>query len=308
MTDNALKMPCFEFGFFGFHHTVDSALQVLAALGVSPARISLRMAGRGYPSRWIVAQDPPPGSELHSGVSVQLSVAGLGYFHALPVGMWDRESETGPGTQGVLEVLDDPLQKAGHWVREGARLFDLQPENFEACSRWIALFGLNPDDWPQEAWYNLSLLLPNMQQIAATEYGIRLVFQLLLQLPVKEIRYFPAYRSLPENEFSLLGDAACRLGVDCILGDAVEDLAGAWLVVGPISLEDYYQFQRREKKRLITLVLDLCMNCQRKCRVTWLVEDQSKAPRLGFEAENARLGINSHLGQPKLGRPELVQV
>jgi hypothetical protein len=295
-------MPCFEFGFFGFHHTVDSALQVLAEMGVSPARISLSMAGRGYPSRWIVAQDPPPGSELHAGVSVKLSVAGLGYFHALPVGMWDRESETGPGTQGVVEVLDDPLQKAGHWVREGARLFDLQPENSESCARWIALFGLNPDDWPQETWYNLSLLLPSMQQIAATEYGIRLVFQLLLQLPVKEIRYFPTYRSLPEEQFSLLSESSCRLGVDYILGDAVEDPAGTWLVVGPISLDAYYDYQQREKKRLVTSVLNLCMSCQRKLRVTWLVEDPSKAPRLGFEVENARLGINSHLG-----RPELVQ-
>jgi hypothetical protein len=303
MTDSSPKMPSFEFGFFGFHHTVDSALQVLARLGVSPARISLRMDGRGYPSRWIVAQDPPPGSELHSGVAVKLAIAGLGYFHALPVGMWDRDGESGPGTQGVLEVLDDPLQKAGHWVREGARLFDLQPENFDACARWIALFGLNPDDWPQETLYSLSLLLPSLQQIAATEYGIRLVFQLLLQLPVKEIRYFHAYRSLPEDEFSLLGDTSCRLGVDCILGDAVEDLAGTWLIMGPISLEDYYHYQRREKKRLITLVLNLCMSCQRKARVTWLVEDQARAPRLGFEVENARLGINSHLG-----RPELVQV
>lgn len=302
MTDTSPRMPCFEFGFFGFHHTVDSALQVLAEMGVSPARISLSMAGRGYPSRWIVAQDPPPGSELHAGVSVKLSVAGLGYFHALPVGMWDRESETGPGTQGVVEVLDDPLQKAGHWVREGARLFDLQPENSESCARWIALFGLNPDDWPQETWYNLSLLLPSMQQIAATEYGIRLVFQLLLQLPVKEIRYFPTYRSLPEEQFSLLSESSCRLGVDYILGDAVEDPAGTWLVVGPISLDAYYDYQQREKKRLVTSVLNLCMSCQRKLRVTWLVEDPSKAPRLGFEVENARLGINSHLG-----RPELVQ-
>jgi hypothetical protein len=302
MTETAPKMPCFEFGFFGFHHTVDSALQVLAEMGVSPSRITLRMAGLGYPSRWIVAQDPPPGSELHAGISVKLSVSGLGYFHALPVGMWDRESESGPGTEGVVEVLDDPLQKAGHWVREGARLFDLQPENLESCARWIALFGLNPEDWPQETWYNLSLLLPSMQHIAATEYGVRLVFQLLLQLPVKEIRCFPAYRSLPDGQFSLLSESFCRLGVDCILGDAVEDLAGTWLVVGPISLDAYYEYQQREKKRLVTSVLNLCMSCQRKLRLTWLVEDVNKAPRLGFEVENARLGINSHLG-----RPELVQ-
>ena len=76
-----------------------------------------------------------------------------------------------------------------------------------------------------------------------------------------------------------------------------------WLVVGPISLACYYEYQQREKKCLVTSVLNLCMSCQRKCRVTWLVEDQARAPRLGFEVDNARLGINSHLG-----RPELVQV
>ncbi len=214
--------------------------------------------------------------------------------------MWDKGGEHEPGTQEILEILDDPLQKAGHWVREGARLFDLQPENFDACSRWITLFGLNPDDWPPEIWYNLSLLLPSMQQLAATERGIRLVFQLLLGLPVKEIRHFPAFRSLPEENYSLLGNNFNRLGVDYILGNEVEDLSGAWLVAGPISLADYYDYQRPEKKKLITTVLDLCMSCQRKYWVSWLVLDTNKAPRLGFEVENARLGINSHMGRPAL--------
>ena len=300
MTEQVQKMPCFESGFFGFHHTVASALEVLARMGISPARISLRMAGRGYPSRWVVAQDPPPGAELGPGETIRLSIAGLGYFHALPVGMWDRGGESTAGTAEILEVLDDPLQKAGHWVREGARLFDLQPENLPACSRWIALFGLNPNDWPPETLYNLALLLPSMQEMAATEHGIGLVFQLLLKLPVKEIRYFPVFRSLPEEEYSLLGDRFGRLGVDSVLGNEVEDLAGTWVVVGPISLATYYKYQRAENKRLVTLLLDLCMSCQRKCWVSWLVEDPAKAPRLGFEVENARLGINSHLGRPEL--------
>jgi len=300
MTGNYPKMPCFDSGFFGFHHTVDSALQVLVEMGVSPSRITLRMAGRGYPSRWVVSQDPPPESELAPGVAVTLTIAGLGYFHALPVGMWDKGGEHEPGTQEILEVLDDPLQKAAHWIREGARLFDLQPENFEACSRWISLFGLNPDTWPPETWYNLSLLLPSMQQLAATERGVRLVFQLLLQLPVKEVRYFPAYRCLPEAELSLLGSDLCRLGVDYILGDQLEDLAGVWIVMGPIPLADYYDFQQPEKKRLVTSVLNLCISGRRKYWLSWLVADPAKAPRLGIEIENARLGINSHLGRPVL--------
>lgn len=302
MNQSLPKMPCFDSGFFGFHHTVDSALQVLAEMGVSASRVTLRMAGRGYPSRWVVAQDPPAESELGPGLPVTLTIAGLGYFHALPVGMWDSGGENELGTHEILEVVDDPLQKAAHWVREGARLFDLQPENFEACSRWIALFGLEPDSWPPETWYNLALLLPSMEQLAATEHGVRLVFQLLLQLPVKEIRYFPAQRFLPEEELSLLGSRLCRLGVDCILGDEVEDLSGVWVVAGPIPLADYYEFQQPEKKRLVTSVLKLCMSGQRKYWLSWLVADPEKAPRLGIEVENARLGINSHLGRPVLAR------
>ena len=300
MSDQTPKMPCFESGFFGFHHTVASALEVLAKMGVSPSRITLRMAGRGYPSRWVVAQEPPPGAELGRGTMVQLSIAGLGYFHALPVGMWDKGGEEKAGTQEILEVVDDPLQKASHWVREGARLFDLQPENLEACSRWVALFGLNPNDWPPESLYNLALLLPSMQEIAATERGVGLVFRLLLHVPVHEIRFFPSFRMLPEEEYSLLGGRFSQLSVDCILGDAVDDLAGVWLVVGPISLDDYYRFQQTENKRLVTSVLDLCTSCQRRCRVSWLVEDPAKGPRLGLEVENARLGVNSHLGRPEL--------
>jgi predicted component of type VI protein secretion system len=88
-----------------------------------------------------------------------------------------------------------------------------------------------------------------------------------------------------------------RLGVDCIVGNEAEDLAGIWLLVGPVSLDTYYSYQRSEKKRLITSVLGLCTSCQRRCWISWLVGDRNKAPRLGLEQENARLGINSHLGR-----------
>lgn len=295
--DRSPAMPCVESGFFGFHHTVDSALKVLSELGVSASRITLRMDGRGLPSRWVVAQDPPPGSDLGPGVNVTLSVSGLGYFHALPVGMWDKGGEDGPGTREILELLDDPLQKATHWVREGASLFDIQSDNLIACARWIALFGLTPEDWPTELWYNLSLILPSLQKLAATESGIGLIFNLLLQLPVKDVRFFPSFRELPESDWSLLGDRSSRLGVDCIVGNRVEDLAGILLVLGPVPLSSYYEYQNDEKKGLFRAVLDLCMSCQRKTLVSWLVLDPEKAPRLGYEAENSRLGINSHLGQ-----------
>jgi hypothetical protein len=232
-------------------------------------------------------------------VTIKLSIAGLGYFHALPVGMWDGGGERQLGTRQILEVLDDPLEKARHWVREGARIFDLQPDNLDACSRWIALFGLTPSDWPPESLYNLALILPSMQEIAATGKGIGMIFRLLLGVAVKEIHYFSTFRQLPEQGYSLLGDRFGRLGVDSILGDHIGDLDGMRITVGPISLEDYYRFQGREKKRLVSMVLDLCISSERKCCISWLVENPETAPRLGFEEENSRLGINSHLGRQK---------
>src|SRR5207245_7688773 len=127
---------------------------------------------------------------------IKLKVAGLGYFHALPVGMWDKGGESELGTQEILGALDDPLQKAAHWIREGARLFDLQPSNFTACARWMSLFGVNADEWPPETWYQISLLLPQMQKLAGTEIGIRLAFRLLLNLPIEQIRFVPARRQI----------------------------------------------------------------------------------------------------------------
>jgi Type VI secretion, TssG len=290
-------MPCLETGFWGFHHTVDSALKVLSDLGLSASRVTLRMEGRGHPSRWVVFQEPKPGTRLTGDVRVELSISGLGYFHDLPVGMWDVGGEEEPGTREILEPIDDPLQKAAHWIREGAMLFDIGPSNFEACSRWISLFGLRPGEWPLESWYPLSLLLPHMQDIADTAEGIRLAFQLLLHLQISEVRFLPSTRSFPKEEWSLLGERSCRLGIDAVLGNRLEDLAGIWIVAGPISLSVYKKFQEDENKQLITNVLALSVNCRRMCRVTWLVEDRERPPRLGYESQNGRLAINSHLGR-----------
>ncbi len=289
-------MPDFENGFHGFHHTVDSALENLAALGISAERVTLRMDGAGLPSRWIARQQPPPGMPLGPGAKISLVVAGLGFFQALPVGMWDMGGETEPGTREIVELLDDPLQKAGHWIRGGARLFEVRPGNPGACARWIALFGVNPDEWPAAVWYTLAILLPSLQDLAGKEHGIRFALQALLGLPLKEVRRRPSFRRMRDEDFTLLARRSSRLGVDCIVGDRVEDLAQLTFVIGPVSLAGYYEFQQPANAQLLNRVLDLCAPFWRKCALSWTVLDERGSPRLGLEAENARLGINSHLG------------
>lgn len=289
-------MPCLAQGFHGFHHTLDSALAILCQLGVPAVRVTVDMAGKGYPTRWIVEQDPPAGTELHPGLTVRLSVAGTGFFHALPIGMWDTGGESEPGTREVVGLLDDPLQKAGHWLREGARLFDIAPDNAAACSRWIGLFGLNAADWPPPLWYNLSLMLPSLSELAGREEGIRFALQFLLGLRLQKIRRSPSFQYLEQDRRSLLGSRLGRLGVDLIVGDRVEQVAGLTLVLGPVNLETYYEFCDPARRDLLEATLDLVCSCYQPRSVHWLVEDQAQPPVLGDEKRNGRLGINSYLG------------
>lgn len=290
-------MPDFSHAFHGFHHTLDSALEVLDACGISPSRISVRMTGRGYPDWWVMDQDPKPGQPITPDAHIILTVSGLGFFHHLPVGMWDKGGEAEPGTQELLEAFDDPLQKAAHWIRQGARLFDLRPDDYNACQRWIALFGLNAEDWPQEIWYNLALLLPSLHRLAGRDEGIRLALDLLLGLQLHEIRRRRGFIHVDEPDLSLVASEFSRLGVDAILGDRREDLARLTLILGPVTLDTYYDFQTDESRRRLDQVLDLSTSCYQEVRVRWRVLDPQRAPRLGVERQNARLGVNSHLGR-----------
>lgn len=295
-TERAARMPDLSHAFCGFHHTLDSALSVLYELKVPLDRVTVRMEGKGYPTRWIVQQNPPPGSEIDAGAKIELTVAGLGYFHALPVGMWDKGGEAEAGTQEVLELLDDPIQKAAYWIREGARLFDIHPDHPAACARWMALFGVSPDDWPNEMWYPLALLLPNLQSLAGTEPGLRFALSLLLGVPVQGIRRSPSFRYINKDDLSRVGRTHTRLSVDSIVGDRKEELAKLTLVLGPVTLDTYFEFQQEPKSKLLDSVLGLVATCYQKHTIAWDVEDRARAPRLSHAKQNSILGINSHLG------------
>lgn len=293
----APPMPDFSNPSQGFHHTVDSALEILSRLGVPSSRITIEMAGAGWPARWVVNQQPAAGQPLTPDVRISLSVAGFGFFNALPLGMWDEGGEAEPGTREMLEPVDDPVEKLAHWIRGGARLFDVQPGNHDACMRWISLFGLSAEDWPEESWYNLAILLPHLHRLAGREEGIRLALKLIFGLPLAEVRRRAAFNCFAEEDLSLLGFRSSRLGVDLIVGDGMDDLAQWILVIGPVPLAAYYEFHEEASRRRLEAIFDLCVPCDQKYRVSWLVLDRDRAPRLGMAEENSRLGINTHLGR-----------
>jgi Type VI secretion, TssG/PASTA domain len=289
-------MPDLSHSTHAFHHTLDSALESLYAFGVSPSRISLRMTTTGLPEGWIVRQLPLVGETLTDGDVVTLWVSGAGVFRALPAPMWDRGSESEPSTDTLLDLYDDPLEKARHWVRQGSKLFDIVADNLPACARWISLFGLSPDDWPVESWYPLALLLPYLQALAGKERGYRAALDLLVGLPLKRIGRSPARCFLSPHGLSLLSRQQSRLGIDMILGDHKADLARITLFVGPLTLEQYYEFQQPEKQRYLEMVLRLVIPMDQQYELAWSVLDAERAPRLGSAPENSCLGINSYLG------------
>ena len=209
---------------------------------------------------------------------------------------WDTGGESEIGTREIVNVLDDPYQKAAHWLREGARLFDIGINNPDACARWIVLFGLNPEHWPQERWYNLAILLPSLQSLAGKEFGIRFALHWMLGLPLEKLRRKQRFRFLQEEQTSLLSERMGRLGVDLIVGDRVEDLAQVDVVIGPVKLDQFYEFQEPDKKYLLDAVLYLMAPCHQRYTVAFSIEDRTKAPRLGVEHLNSRLGLNAYLG------------
>ncbi|MGH9450182.1 MAG: type VI secretion system baseplate subunit TssG [Terriglobia bacterium] len=300
----APPMPDFTNSSHGFHHTVDSALEILSRLGVPASRITIEMAGAGWPERWVVRQDPAAGQPLTPDVRISVSVAGFGFFNALPVGMWDAGGEAEAGTREILGPVDDPVEKLAHWIRGGARLFDVQPGNHDACMRWISLFGLAAEDWPEECWYNLAVLLPHLHRLAGREEGIRLALKLIFGLPLVEVRRRGAFNGFDEKDLSLLGARSSRLGVDLIVGDGMDDLARWIFIIGPVPLARYYEFHEEASERRLEAIFDLCVPCDQKYRVSWLVRDRDRAPRLGIAEENSRLGINTHLGKMMGGTPE----
>jgi hypothetical protein len=293
---DAMPMPDLSRGRHGFRHTLDSALDVLFALGISPARITVQMAGSGWPTDAVIGQEPPAGMPLTADRTIALSVAGSGVFFDLPAGMWDKGGEREFGTDELVNLFDDPLQKMAHWIRDGARLFDIRKDRPDDCARWLRLFGITADAWPSEFHYELALLLPSLHRLAGRENGMGFIFSTLLKLPLLEIRRRPHTVHLARHRQSRLGERQSRLGLDLVASDRRNDLSGWRLVFGPVTLFTYCQYRDPYYEKLLRATVELAVPCYQPVEIAWSVLDVHQAPRLGYPRQNGVLGVNTHLG------------
>lgn len=290
------RMPAFSQPHRGYRHTIDSALETLLQLGIDPSRITISMGGRGWADRAVIGQEPRAGAELTPDVGIHLVIAGTGSFHDLPVGMWDRHASPEPGAREILGLFDDPVQKAGHWIRQGARLFDIRPDDLGACARWITLFGIEPDSWPSSALYPLAVLLANLHRMAGQREAVELALRLILDLPLEDIQRRPGRVSLRPTEASRFAERHGRLGVDLVLGDSMEAPA-RWIVrIGPTPLSRYFEFQQPREQAWLKALLDLTLPMYQEYEVAWTVLDATVPIRLGSPDGNGILGVNTWFG------------
>ena len=298
-----LRMPDFATGTFAHRHTVHSALTSLAAMGLAAHRIQLRRSGReALPAGTVVRQRPAPGTLIDAATVIELHVAGLGFMHSLPVGMWDSGGESAMGTRELLELFDDPMEKLRHWFHEGAPLFRIAPGDPAACARWLALFGVRAEDWPRPLWYRLASLIASMPQLSCSEAGCAFVLDVLLGLPVLSFTRHRSFTVVGRPLTSTLAGRSSRLGVDLVMGDQVEDLAVLSIEIGPVPLSTYEQYTAKEEGvALLAQTLAMVMPASTSFDLKWSVLDQSRSPRLGLADHNARLGINTHMGSAQTG-------
>lgn len=292
------RMPMLAGATHAHAHSIHSALASLTALGISAHRIVIRRTGReSVMPGTVVRQQPIAGAPILPDTFIHLDIAGLGFTHALPVGMWDSGGETHAGTSEILEPFDDPFEKLKHWFHEGAPLFRIAPGDSAACMRWLRLFGVDAIEWPRGLWYRLASVIASVPQLSCSQGGCAFVLHTLLDLPVQSFSYHPSVSVLPPHMLSSLGIHASRLGIDLVMGETVEDFATLQVELGPVALETYEHYTETEEGNLLLhRTLKMIMPASTHYDVRWCVLDRNRAPRLGMKKHNARLGINTHMG------------
>ena len=200
------------------------------------------------------------------------------------------------GVDSLLVPFDDASEKASCYVRQGGLYFDLRPNNPVGCARWIRLFGIVPEEWPEDYWYPLAQLLPSLHRFSGQEAGIRLGVKLLFGLSIAQLQWGTQNTLLVEGVRTRVGDLSTRLGVDFIVGKAVEDEAVLKILLGPMTLAEYRRHQSAQMKELLDKAMDLVLPCHIIHKLDWLVGNPDYCPRLKTDEENSVLGINMHLG------------
>jgi len=100
---------------------------------------------------------------------------------------------------------------------------------------------------------------PSLHFLGGTEEGVRRALSIFLdELKVFRIVKRTRNVALPEQDCSRLGTALLPPGMDLVVGRQMADFQGIELVLGPVSLDRYFDFTER-KASLLRRVLELVL-------------------------------------------------
>lgn len=296
-------MPALSEPHSHFHHTLSSAIESLLAIGVSVGRIRVRRRGREAPGFWVIAQSPAPGEPIEGVREFLLDVAELGCFHRLPFGYRCFDDPARFGTADILAMFDDVFAHSRHMRDEASRLFDISPRRPAACARWLRLFGLEPEDWPEDKWFPVAVMAASLHTIAGTGAGLRWGLANLMRMELLSIRFGSDSTVLDAAEQTRLGQRFSRVGIDTIAGGKFLHPRRCVLRVRLRSVADYRdscsEAGRRRTDSVMRLLLPLHLNYE----LDRVVGDPSLGCRLAGEpgpsrSPDAVLKITAYLGRP----------
>ena len=168
--------------------------------------------------------------------------------------------------------------------------------------RLLALLGVDAasaEVRPALATWRLLRLAPLLAEPTMTAAGLAVAVQDALEEELGGARvtvepFAGAWVTIADDQVTRLGRQASRLGVDCLVGQRVLDVAGKFeVLIGPLSAEQYRRFAGGEPvRRVEQLVSALVSEPLEHDIVLWLAEDAAPALALGA----SRLGKDAWLG------------
>ena len=169
---------------------------------------------------------------------------------------------------------------------------------------------MDSTEWPEDRWFALALLLPQVYRLAGTEGGVRLALKTIMNLDVIRFSAKPDFvfqrsrkaTALPQ-EPDVVQWGFDTLGLTTTLGPKIEVTRTLVVEVGPLELSTWEALQDPTEITLLRNTLDLIMPIERGYRVRAVVGDPADCPTFGDDRDdapsmNCSLGIDTHIGRP----------
>jgi hypothetical protein len=304
--------------------SVQECVEALCALGFSLDRVEV--VPIGVEAAWrgeVVAQYPPPGTEMDERSPVRLFVSHPSVADRLPEGFvaherpggdvdrgvddewsghafgkWELERRSEPPAARLLRVIDAAAWQARLESCRVRSIFDGLGDDAPLSSALVEWVGASREHLPEERVRWLSNYLWLLPPSTGVRIGATRLLRILLDAPVRiETREADALPIDPAARW-VLGSEGCRFGGECLLGETLDDREIALdLVVGPVPPDEAARLHRSETfRRAIETWANGLLPVLRPWRLRWeVIGTDRDVASVGQDAPASMLGVTTRL-------------